>query len=41
MDLSKAFDSLVHGFLVAKLLGYGFTYEAINSYLTDRKIEQK
>ena len=39
-DLSKAFDCLVHAFLLAKLEAYGFTYESlklINSYLTDRK----
>ena len=39
-DLSKAFDCLLHDFLMAKLETYGFTYESlklINSYLTDRK----
>ena len=43
-DLSKAFDCLVHGFLIAKLEAYGFTYEylkLINSYLTDRKYRTK
>ena len=39
-DLSKAFDCLVHDFLIAKLEAYDFTYESlklINSYFTDRK----
>ena len=43
-DLSKAFDCLVHDFLIAKLEAYGFTYESlkpINSYLTDRKYRIK
>ena len=43
-DLSKAFDCLVHDFLIAKLETYGFTYETlklINSYLTDRKHRTK
>ena len=43
-DLSKAFDCLVHAFLLAKLEAYGFTYESlklINSYLTDRKRRMK
>ena len=43
-DLSKAFDCLVHYFLLAKLEAYGFTYESlklINSYLTDRKHRTK
>ena len=43
-DLSKAFDCLVHYFLLAMLEAYGFTYESlklINSYLTDRKHRTK
>ena len=43
-DLSKAFDCLVHGFFLANLEAYGFTYESlklINSYLTDRKYRAK
>ena len=40
MDLRKAFDCLVHDFLLVKLEARGFSYESlnlINSYLTDRK----
>ena len=40
MDLSKAFDSIPHGLLLAKLYAYGLSKEAcelIRSYLTDRK----
>ena len=43
-NLIKAFDCLVHDFLLAKLEAYGFTYESlklINSYLTDRKHRTK
>ena len=39
-DLSKAFDCIVHNFLIAKLEAYGFSYEALKvmyNYLTDRK----
>ena len=43
-DLSKAFDCLVHDFLIAKLEANGFTYESlklINSYPIDRKHRTK
>ena len=43
-DLSRAFDCLVHDFILAKLEAYGFSYEPlklINSYLTDRKHRTK
>ena len=43
-DLSKAFDSIVYDFLIAKLEAYGFSYEALKvmlSYLTDRKHRTK
>ena len=39
MDLSKAFDTLNHDLLIAKLYAYGFSEESlklINSYLTNR-----
>ena len=39
MDLSKAFDTLDHDLLVAKLHAYGFSNNAlrlIKSYLSDR-----
>ena len=39
-DLSKAFDSIMYGFLVSKIEAYGFSYETLKlmyNYLTDRK----
>ena len=39
MDLSKAFDTINHDFLIAKLHVYGFSKESlklIKSYLTNR-----
>ena len=39
-DLSKAFDCIVHDFLIAQLQSYGFSYEALKvmrNYLIDRK----
>ena len=43
-DLRKAFDCLVHDFLIVKLEAYGFTCKSptlINNYLTDRKHRTK
>ena len=43
-DLSKAFDCIVHDFLIAKLEAYGFSYETLKviyNYLTDRKHRAK
>ena len=43
-DLSKAFDSLNHELLLAKLEAYGFDQSSLNfvhSYLTDRKQRTK
>ena len=39
MDHSKVFDTLIHDFLITKLLAYGFEYGAlkfIKSYLSNR-----
>ena len=43
-DLSKAFDCLTHGLLIAKLAAYGFDHSAlmlIHNYLTGRKQRTK
>ena len=43
-DLSKAFDCLDYGLLIAKLEAYGFNYSSLAfvfSYLTDRKQRTK
>ena len=42
MDLSKAFDWIVHDLLLAKLIAYGFNYNSlklINSFLRGRKFK--
>ena len=44
MDLSKAFDTINHELLIAKLYAYGFSKDAlklINSYMSDHSKEQK
>ena len=44
VDLSKAFDCIVHDLLLAKLRGYGFDYSSlklINSFLSGRKFRTK
>ena len=44
VDLSKAFDCIVHDLLQAKLSAYGFDYSSlklINSFLSDRKSRTK
>ena len=43
-DLLKAFDCIVHDFLLAKLSTHGFDYNSlklINSFLSDRKYRTK
>ena len=44
VDLSKAFDCIVHDLLLAKLSAYGFDYSSlklINSFLSSRKFRTK
>ena len=44
MDLSKAFDCIVHDLLLAKLIAYGFHYNSVklmNSFLRGRTFKTK
>ena len=44
VDLSKAFDCMIHDLLLAKLSAYGFNYNSlklINSFLSYRNLGQK
>ena len=44
VDLSKAFDCIVHDLLLAKLSAYGFDYNSlklVNSFLSGRKLTTK
>ena len=41
MDLSKAFDSIPHDILIAKMYAYGFSINTVTSLLNFKKQNEK